>query len=118
MNKIDDTKKLPRMARGRRNRFFEAEGVDDLISMVLELTAEVSVLRERQYALEKVLEAHNLPVQDAVANWAPDETDDAILVADRQRLIATVLRTLDVESKGKQASTTVMPHEATTSSAA
>ncbi|MFK7956848.1 MAG: hypothetical protein AB8B96_12215 [Lysobacterales bacterium] len=92
-------KVIPRMARGRRNRFFEADGVDELMSMVLELTAEVSTLRERQYVLERVLEEHNLPVGQAVESYQPTENDETHLAADRERLLSTVLRTLDAEPK-------------------
>jgi len=92
--------RIPLMARGRRNRFFEAEGVDDLMTMVLELTAEVSVLRERQYVLERVLEDNDLAVGKSIEAWRPNAEDEAVLSEDRERLISTVLRTLDVESKG------------------
>ncbi|MEM9530039.1 MAG: hypothetical protein AAGA23_03915 [Pseudomonadota bacterium] len=91
-------KKIPRLAKGRRNQFFDATGVDELVSMVLELTAEVSVLRERQYATERILEQHNLPVGEALEAWQPTEADQAHLEADRERLIGTVLRTLESDS--------------------
>lgn len=92
-------KEIPRMARGRRNNFFEAEGIDELVSMVLELTAEVSVLRERQYAMERVLESNGLEVGAGIEAWQPTSDDETALTADRQRLISTVLRTLDVDTK-------------------
>lgn len=96
-------KKIPRLAKGRRNQFFDAGGVDELMSMVLELTAEVSVLRERQYATERILEQHNLPVGEALEAWQPTEADQAHLEADRERLIGTVLRTLEADSGGAEA---------------
>ena len=83
---------IPRKARGRRNQFFEADGVDEIISMVLELTAEVSAMRERHYLLERVLEANNIPAAAAIENYRQSEADRAHLAADRERLIATVLR--------------------------
>ncbi|MEM1089726.1 MAG: hypothetical protein AAF552_07120 [Pseudomonadota bacterium] len=100
--KDSSTRIIPRMAKGRRNRFFAAEGVDELLSMVLELTAEVSTLRERQYAMERVLEQHNLPVGDAVESWEPTEGDEAHLAADRERLLSTVLRTLEAQPKDEE----------------
>ena len=98
--KNDPTMKvIPRMAKGRRSRFFDADGVDELMSMVLELTAEVSTLRERQYVLERVLEEHNLPVGQAVESYQPTERDETLMGADRERLLSTVLRTLEAEPK-------------------
>ncbi|MEJ2534988.1 MAG: hypothetical protein P8008_05875 [Gammaproteobacteria bacterium] len=89
--------RIPTQARGRRNRFFEAEGVDELLSMVLELTAEISTLRERLYVTERVLEEHGLPVTEGIERYAPTEQDEARLAADRERLLGTVLRTLDAD---------------------
>jgi hypothetical protein len=50
-------RRIPRKARGRRNQFFEAEGVDELLSCMLRLMSEVSALRERQFVTERVLES-------------------------------------------------------------
>ena len=89
---------IPRKARGRRNQFLDAEGVDEIISMVLELTAEVSTMRERQYLLERVLEANNIPAAAAIENYRQNEADQEYLAADRERLIATVLRNFQAPS--------------------
>ncbi|MEJ2603345.1 MAG: hypothetical protein P8172_08610 [Gammaproteobacteria bacterium] len=86
---------LPRAARGRRNRFFEAEGVDELLSMVLELTAEVATLRERLFVTERVLEQHGLAVGEGIERYEITAEDDAWLGAERERLLSTVLRTLE-----------------------
>lgn len=94
------SKRIPYMARGRRNRFFEAEGIDDLVSMIMELTAEVSALRERQYVTEHVLATKGIAITDEIENWVPSEQDEAALGEQRKRLLANVLRTLDVEAKG------------------
>lgn len=90
---------LPRMARGRRNRFFEAEGVDELLSMVLELTAEVATLRERLYVTERVLEQNGLAVGEGIERYEITEEDDTRLTADRERLLTTVLRTLETGTR-------------------
>ncbi len=86
---------LPRMARGRRNRFFEAEGVDELLSMVMELTAEVATLRERLYVTERVLEQNGLAVGKGIERYQITDQDDAWLTAERERLLGTVLRTVE-----------------------
>lgn len=90
---------LPRMARGRRNRFFEAEGVDELLSMVMELTAEVATLRERLYVTERVLEQNGLAVGEGIERYQISDEDDAWLTAERERLLSTVLRTVESGSR-------------------
>ncbi len=90
---------LPRMARGRRNRFFEAEGVDELLSMVMELTAEVATLRERLYVTERVLEQNGLAVGEGIERYEISDEDDAWLTAERERLLSTVLRTVESGSR-------------------
>jgi len=87
--------RLPRKASGRRNRFFETEGMDELVAMVLELTAEVSTLRQRLYVTERVLEGHGLAIGEQVEAWQPTERDERIMAEERERLLATVLRTLE-----------------------
>ena len=48
-------RRIPRKRRGERNRFFQAEGVDELLSALLRLSAELSALKDRVYIAEKVL---------------------------------------------------------------
>jgi hypothetical protein len=86
---------LPRKARGRRNQFFAADGVDEVISMVLELGAEVSALRERQYILEQVLAANGIEAGPAVEAWVPSAEDKARMAAERDRLLAAMLRNFE-----------------------
>ena len=85
---------IPRRARGRRNQYFEADGVDEIISMVLELTAEVSALRERQYLLERVLEDSGVNAGESIEHYQYSSEDEAQLASDRDRLIRTVMRNL------------------------
>lgn len=85
---------IPRRARGRRNQYFAADGVDEIISMVLELTAEVSALRERQYLLERVLEARGIDAEAGIEHYQRTADDDTRLADDRDRLIRTVMRNL------------------------
>ena len=94
--------RIPLKARGRGNRFFEAEGVDELISMVLELTAEISTIRERQFLTERVLERHDIDVGDAIDAYQLSPEEKRRLTDDRERLIGTVLRTLDAAPAGDE----------------
>lgn len=50
-------RQIPRKRRGQRHRFFESDGVDEVLSCVLRLTAEISAVKERLYLAERVLES-------------------------------------------------------------
>ena len=91
--------RIPRKARGRGNRFFEAEGVDELLGMVLELTAEISTIRERQFITERLLERHGIRAGDEIDAYRLSPEEARGLADDRERLIGTVLRTLDAAPK-------------------
>jgi hypothetical protein len=61
---------LPLDAAGKRPTFFPEAGVDELLSMVLELAAELWVVRERLYRAEAVAEA-TTPGFSALVESAP-----------------------------------------------
>ncbi|MEM8984577.1 MAG: hypothetical protein AAGC71_16305 [Pseudomonadota bacterium] len=92
------SKRLPISAKGTRPRFFDADGVDELLSMVLELTSEVAVLRERQYITERVLADSGIDIRDKIDAYQPDARESADLDALRDRLLTTVTRSLNAES--------------------
>lgn len=87
--------RIPTQARGRRRQFFDAEGIDELIGAVLELTAEVSVLRERLFVTERVLERQGLSIGDAIERYTLDDDEREALAAERRRLLQTVLRSFE-----------------------
>ncbi len=61
---------------------------------VLRLALELWVVKDRQFALERVLEGQGLNVQTALANWAPTVEDKALLDAQRTQFIAAVVEAL------------------------
>ena len=67
------TRRIPRKRRGQRHQFFDADGVDEVLSCVLRLTSEVSALSERLYLTERVLEGQGLNVADEVERYALSE---------------------------------------------
>jgi septation ring formation regulator EzrA len=73
--------------RGKRPRFS--------VSMMLELMSEVWVMRERMYALEKVVEEAGLPVAEKLEAWQPNEAEAKELDEQRNRMIKSVLRSLE-----------------------
>ena len=60
----DSRPALPLDAAGDRQTFFKEGGVDQLLSMVLELAAELWVVRERVYRLEAVGEIGGVPLRE------------------------------------------------------
>ncbi len=96
------TRRIPRKRRGQRHQFFEADGVDEVLSCVLRLTSEVSALSERLYFAERVLEARGIDMAGEIEGYRMSEADEAALSAERQRLIETVLAQLGASGSGAE----------------
>lgn len=77
-----------------RHAFFDQEGVDQLVAMVLELATQLWVVRERQYVLERIVERQGIDVRGAIDAWQPSEAESAELGALRQQLVGELMRTL------------------------
>lgn len=79
---------------GPRQRFFEAESIDHLVTMVLELAAEVWAVRERMYLIEKEAARLGVPLAAAVDGHALTPEEQAELAEMRRRMLANILRTV------------------------
>lgn len=77
-----------------RQRFFEAESIDHLVTMVLELAAELWAVRERLYLIEKEATRLGLPLRDAVATHTYTPEEQAELGEMRRVMIGNILRTV------------------------
>lgn len=91
----DQKPRIPLSHRGKRPRFFEADGADELLSMVLELTAELWVVKKRLYLLERVAGQAGLPLTPGIEDYDLNEGEVTDLDERRRQLIATVLRSLE-----------------------
>jgi hypothetical protein len=89
---------LPLDAAGRRPAFFDEPGVDQLVSMVLELATELWVIRERVYAIEDVATRQGLDLS-AMERWTPDTAQQAELAQMRARILENMFRTLRQEHR-------------------
>jgi len=89
--------RIPLHHRGKRPRFFEASGTDELMSMVLELTAELWVVKKRLYLLERVAGQAGVPLTPQIEGYELDDAEVAELDERRSLLISTVLRSLEVD---------------------
>lgn len=89
--------RIPLNHRGKRPRFFSTSGPDELMSMVLELTAELWVVKKRLYLLERVAGQAGVPLTPRIEAYELDGGEVAELDARRSLLISTVLRSLEVD---------------------
>lgn len=89
--------RIPLEHRGKRPRFFAAHGVDELTSAILELTSEVSVLRQRMYALERVAADAGLDLRTRIEAYQPTADEREEMAASCRQLVAGVLRALEGE---------------------
>ncbi len=85
---------LPRVTKGREPGVGDDPRIDTLVGMVMALTSEVSVLRERIDAHEKLAESGQAAVSAAVDAYRPDAQGEARRAEDRERLIEKVCRPL------------------------
>jgi hypothetical protein len=79
----------------KRQAFFETDGVDQLLSMVLELAAEHWVLRERLFAIEHAADKLGLNLSAAVESYEFSAAEQAALGAMRKTMIDNLMRAVN-----------------------
>ena len=89
-------------AAGRRQTFFKDEGVDQLVSIMLELAAELWSVRQRLFIVERVTEGQSRPLNELVEAYKPTEAEQAELEAMRGRMVREMFRVLE-QPKGTEA---------------
>lgn len=90
---------LPLDAAGRRPAFFQQDGVDQLVAMVLELATEVMVVKERLFTLEAVAAARGLDLTADIETYTPGPEAAARLDKMRRDLTSNLFRTLNREHR-------------------
>jgi hypothetical protein len=88
---------MHRVPNGRHPYFFEDKAIDQLLAMVSALAGELSVVHERNDALERVLESRGLLDRRDLDTFAPDAGAQAERDAWREELLSRVYRILEVE---------------------
>ena len=53
---MNEKTKLPRVAKGKKPKYLDDGSIDNLMAMIMTLTQEISVLRDRIDTLERILE--------------------------------------------------------------
>lgn len=59
-------------AKGKRPDYFDDPAIDRLLSIVMALTAELSVTRQRQDTVERLLDAKGVLSRAEIESYAPD----------------------------------------------
>jgi hypothetical protein len=85
---------LPLDAAGKRPTFFPEAGVDQLLSMVLELAAELWVVRERLYRAEAVAETKAPGFAGLVESTPLSPAQEAELTRMREAFTQNLFRSL------------------------
>ena len=100
----DDKKpvKLPRTAKGKKPVYFDST-TDKLISMVLTLMGEVSVMRDRLDTVERLAAKKGVFAIDDVETFEPDADVLKVRSERRAAYIARVLKSVQDELDALQA---------------
>lgn len=68
---------LPRHTRSSRPQFFEEPGVDKMMSVVLGIAQELSVLRDRVDSIERILDTKGSLTREELEAYRPDPAAEA-----------------------------------------
>lgn len=88
---------MTKITKGKRPVYFDDPQIDKLLAMVMALTGEVSVLRERLDTVERLLEAKGIVSISELEAYQPDEQVESERQQWRQEYISRVLRVLQEE---------------------
>ena len=89
--------KRVRTAKGRRPTFFDDPNIDKLLAMIMALVGEVSVIRERMDAHERLAQKKKWATHEAIEDYEPDEIAEAFRAQWRADYVARILRIIQVE---------------------
>ena len=94
---MSDKPKLARAPSGKRPQYFTDPATDRLLSVVMTLAAELSVVRERLDALERVLGESGTIARGAVDTFEPDDAAVAERNEARAAYISRIMRAVEME---------------------
>lgn len=93
----DSRPRIPRTAKGERPRNFSDPAIDTLLGIVMSLTAEVSVLRDRLKTLEQLLERGNVLAAGEIDSFEMSREELDARARDRTEYLDRVLRAVRAE---------------------
>ena len=65
--------KLTRVAKGKKPKYLDDGSIDNLLAMIMTLTQEVSVLRDRMDTLEQILENKDIISDYEIDEYVPND---------------------------------------------
>lgn len=89
--------RIARVAKGKRPRYFSDPAIDKLHAIVMTLVAELSVVRERQDTLERLLEKKGSVSRAELDNYVPDDVAESERREAREAYIRRVMRVVEME---------------------
>ena len=92
-----DSAPLKRVSKGRKPQYFADPATDKVLSMVLILTQELSVARDRIDTLERLIEAAGLFPAAKVENYLPTPDEAAERADRRAKMLSRVFRSTEKE---------------------
>ena len=88
---------LPRVAKGKKPIYLDERSIDNLMAMIMTLTQEISVLRDRLDTIEKLLVSKKEITLEDIETFEPDDDLVEERRDRRQMLLKRVLLPIDKE---------------------
>ena len=86
---------IPLTQKGRRPGFFDESAVDQVVTMMLEMMAELWVVKERVYTLERVLGEAGIAAKEQIEACELSDDELAELEGTRRKFVETIMRSLE-----------------------
>jgi len=83
---------LPRVSKGKRPQFFDDPSIEQIMTVLLELMAETSALRDRVDTIERLLDANGSVSRADIEAYRADDAVEGERTAWRKSFIERVLR--------------------------
>ena len=83
--------KLTRVAKGKKPKYLDDGSIDNLLAMIMTLTQEVSVLRDRMDTLEQILENKDIISDYEIDEYVPNDDHEIKRKDRRHSLLERVL---------------------------
>jgi hypothetical protein len=87
------------VAKGRRPRFLEDDNSDKLLAMIVALSGEIAVLRERLDTYERLADDGQLPSRGSIEGYEPSDSVEDEREKDRAALLGRVFRVIEVAAE-------------------
>jgi hypothetical protein len=95
--------------KGKRMKFFDAQGVDELVAITVAMAQELWAVKARLAAVEKVADKHGLPLAQELESLEFDANEQQQLAQQRQAFIDRVFHTLREEAESLEAGSAEEP---------